>query len=176
MQHHTSDETLAKLITQPDQVPGRVDPRCRGRLHLDGNEPVSVQLSDEIDFMLAVAIPQVVQPWLREAQLQLSAELPEHEGVEQLAEQVTVPQDSINRELQRPWCSSARSVRRGGCSRCAMIAISVPETTQDVADGTQTTIMSGSARSAGTGGANEELGLIHRASGWTSPAWPEALR
>jgi hypothetical protein len=62
---------------------------------------VGIQLGDQIDLMLAVAVSQVVQPRLREAQLQVSAELPKHEGIEQPAEQVAVPQDSINRELQR---------------------------------------------------------------------------
>jgi hypothetical protein len=51
--------------------------------------------------MITVVVPQVIQPRLGETQLQLTAQLREHERLQQPAHQVSVPQHRLNPELQR---------------------------------------------------------------------------
>ncbi len=56
MQYEADHEPVAKLISQPDEVSGGVDPRCRGGFELHRHGPMGVELGDEVDLVVAVLI------------------------------------------------------------------------------------------------------------------------
>src|SRR5579883_3598545 len=81
------DEAFAQSVSEPEQVPGIADGRCRRGLDLEGDDTASAELDDEVDLPPAALLAKVVEHRERVGESKLRAQLGGGEGIEPSADE-----------------------------------------------------------------------------------------